>query len=107
MESGIVKSVVGFKPGVRVGEQEIFLYYKTSGAQPVSYSTGTGSSSPESKAARGAKLTTNLRLAPRIRMKGAIPLLLLYTFKAHSNLSPPTSEDNFSHACPKDVVHSG
>ena len=39
-------------------------------------------------------------------MNGAIPLLLLYTLKAHSNLSPSAS-DNFSHACPKEVVHRG
>jgi hypothetical protein len=41
---------------------------------------GTGIFHPRTKASGCMKLTTHLRLMPRLRMSGVVPLLLLYAF---------------------------
>jgi hypothetical protein len=94
MESGIVKAVVGF-----------FSSPKRLGPNQPPIQRVLAVRPPRVKRP-GREVTTNFRLAPRLRMNGAILLLLLYTFKAHSNLPPSTNENNFRHTCPKEAVQS-
>ena len=51
------------------------------------------------------KFTTHLNLVPRLRMSGAIPLLVLYTFMAWTGTTLPLllylfiSSSDFMYAC--------
>jgi len=54
-----------------------------SGAYPASFSMGARVHS------RGVKLTTHLPLVPRLRMSGAVPLLLIYAFIAWTGKTIP------------------
>jgi len=59
------------------------LYHRVqngSVANSASYSIGTGSSFPGSKAAGAWSWPLNLHLLPRLRMHGAIPPLTQYVF---------------------------
>jgi hypothetical protein len=61
-----------------------FLQYIQTGceAHPVTYSVGNKGSILEGKAVRGMRSTTHLHLVLRLRLCGAVSLLLLYAFTA-------------------------
>jgi hypothetical protein len=75
-----------------------------SGAHSACYSVATGDP-PRSSSGRGMKLTTHLHPVLRLRMSGAIPLLLLHAFTASTAIRTRSSNSYTQRECGRGRGH--